>query len=176
MARTDAPVGLDRERHQDLTGRGHHVWWRRAALAVIAAMPILGLLNVFGQRTAVDSAHSPVASLLVNSPVHVRGGLIFTTEIVITPRQQLQDARLYLDDGWFAGMTINGIDPQPANESARGRWEVWDFGKIPAGVAYRVWISWQANATNVGRHPQNVALYDGGSQLMVIHRAITVFP
>jgi hypothetical protein len=103
MARTDAPVGLDRERHQDLTGRGHHVWWRRAALAVIAAVPILGLLNVFGQRTTVDSAHGPAASLLVNSPVHVRGGLIFTTEIVITPRQQLQDARLYLDDGWLAG-------------------------------------------------------------------------
>jgi hypothetical protein len=44
-----------------------------------------------------------------STPVHVRGGLIFTTEIVITPRQQLQDARLYLDDGWFAGMTVKGI-------------------------------------------------------------------
>jgi hypothetical protein len=32
------------------------------------------------------------ASLLINSPAHVRGGLVFTTEIVITPRQQLQDA------------------------------------------------------------------------------------
>src|SRR5205823_14223717 len=85
---------------------------------------------------------SPAASMLINSPAHVRGGLVFTTEIVITPRQQLQDARLYLDSGWFAGMTLNGIAPQPSTESAQGRGQVWDFGKVSAGVVYRVWISW----------------------------------
>jgi hypothetical protein len=121
MARADTPVGIDRARHQDLTGRGHHVWQRRAALVVIAVIPLLGLLNVFGQRTVSGGAQSPAASMLINSPAHVRGGLVFTTEIVITPRQQLQDARLYLDSGWFAGMTLNGIAPQPSTESAQGR-------------------------------------------------------
>jgi hypothetical protein len=29
----------------------------------------------------------------------VRGGLVFTTGIVITPRQPLNDARLYLGNG-----------------------------------------------------------------------------
>jgi hypothetical protein len=176
MVRVDAPVGLDRARHQDLAGRGHHVWWRRAVLVAVAAVPVLGLLNVFGQRAAVDSVSAPAASLLVNSPAHVRGGLMFTTEIVITPRQQLHDARLYLADGWFEGMTVNGIAPQPSSETAQGPWQIWDFGKIPAGVAYHVWISWQANPTNVGRHPQDVALYDGGVRLMTIHRALMVFP
>lgn len=112
----------------------------------------------------------------MNSPAHVRGRLLFTTEIAILPHQQLQDARLYLADGWFAGMTLNGLTPQPATESARGNWEVWDFGKLPAGVGFRIWIAWQANPTNVGRHSQDVALYDEGTQLMIIHRAITVFP
>jgi hypothetical protein len=176
MARMDAPVGIDRARHQDLAGRGHHVWQRRAALVVIAVIPLLGLLNVFGQHPVFDSVQSPAASMLINSPAHVRGGLVFTTVIVITPRRQLQDARLYLDDGWFEGMTLNGIAPQPSSESAQGRWQVWDFGKIPAGVAYRVWISWQTNPTNVGRHAQDVALYDGGTQIMTVHRALTVFP
>ena len=27
MAGTKSPVGIDRARHQDLTGRNHHVWW-----------------------------------------------------------------------------------------------------------------------------------------------------
>jgi hypothetical protein len=138
------------------------VWQRRAALVVvIAVIPLLGLLNAFGQRTVFDSAQSAAASMLINSPAHVRGGLVFTTEIVITPHQSLRDARLYLDNGWFEGMTLNGITPQPSSQSAQGRWQVWDFGKIGAGVAYRVWISWQTNPTTVGRRSQDVALYDG---------------
>jgi hypothetical protein len=176
MPRADIPVGIDRDRHQNLTGRGHHVWWRRVALVVFAAIPVLGLLDVFGQGASFARAQSPAASLLVNSPAHIRGGLIFTTEIVITPRQQLHDAQLYLGNGWFEGMTVNGVAPQSSNESAQGQWQVWDFGKIPAGEAYRVWISWQTNPTNLGRHSQDVALYGGGTQLMTVHRAVTVFP
>ena len=145
-------------------------------LVVVASVPVLGLLNVFGQHAEPVSYSSPMASLLINSPAHVRGGLIFTTEIVITPHRPLQDARLYLDGGWFKGMTFNGVAPQPSNDSAQGRWEVWDFGTLPAGVPYRVWISWQTNPTNLGQHPQAVELYDGGTKLMTVRRPITVFP
>jgi hypothetical protein len=55
----DAPVGIDRARHQDLAGRGHHVWQRRAALVVIAVIPLLGLLNVFGQRAVFRQYPEP---------------------------------------------------------------------------------------------------------------------
>jgi hypothetical protein len=176
MARTDNPVGIDRARHQDLVGRNRHVWWRRAALLVIAAVPVLGLLSVFGQHATSVTYRSPSASLLVNSPPHVRGGLIFTTEIVITPRLPLSDARLYLDNGWFQAMTLNGVAPQPSNESAQGRWQIWDFGKIPATTAFHLWISWQTNPTNLGPHSQAVALYNGGTWLMTVHRTMTVLP
>jgi hypothetical protein len=64
------------------------------------------------------------------------GGLIFTTEIVITPHRQLHDARLYLGNGWFEAMTLNGVAPQPSTESAQGRWQVWDFGQLPAATAF----------------------------------------
>jgi hypothetical protein len=176
MAHPDGPVGIDRARHQDLIGRNRHVWWRRAALLVIAAVPVLGLLSVFGQHATSVTYRSPAASLLVNSPPHVRGGLIFTTEVVITPRLSLSDARLYFDNGWFQAMTLNGVAPQPSNESAQGRWQVWDFGRITSGAAFHVWISWQTNPTDIGRHSQAVALYDGGTWLMTAHRTITVFP
>jgi hypothetical protein len=176
MARADLPVGIDRARHQDLTARNHHVWWRRSALVVIAAVPVLGLLNVFGQHATPVSYQSPAASLLINSPAHVRGGLVFTTEIVITPHQQLHDARLYLDNGWFQAMTFNAVAPQPSTESAQGRWQIWDFGRIPAGTVFPVWISWQTNPTNIGQHSQMVALYDGGTPLMTARHTLTVFP
>jgi hypothetical protein len=176
MARAEVPVGIDRPRHQDLAGRNRHVWWRRVALAVVAAVPVLGLLNVFGQHAAPVSYASPAASLLIDSPVHVRGGVIFTTEIVITPHRQLHDARLYLGNGWFEAMTLNGVAPQPSTESAQGPWQVWDFGQLPAATAFHLWISWQTNPTNIGRHPQTVALNDGGTHLMTVDRTLTVFP
>lgn len=176
MADADVPFGIDRARHQDLAGRNHHVWWRRVALMVVAALPLLGLLSVFGQRAGPETSQSPAAGLVINSPVHVRGGLVFTTEIVITPHRQLRDARLYLDNGWFEAMSLNGVAPQPASESARDGWQIWDFGRLAAGVAFSVWISWQTNPTNLGRHSQDVALYDGGTQLMIVHRAFSVFP
>jgi hypothetical protein len=176
MARADSPFGIDRARHQDLTGRNHHVWWRRGTIAVIAAIPVLALLNVFGQHSTPLTYQSPAASLLIDSPAHARGGLVFTTHIVITPHQPLRDAKLYLSNGWFQAMSLNGIAPQPSTQTAQGAWQVWDFGKIPAGTAFHVWISWQVNPTNIGRHSQPVALYDGGTLLMTAPHTLTVFP
>jgi hypothetical protein len=176
MARGESPFGIDRARHQDLTGRNYHVWVRRGALAVIAAVSVLALFNVFGQHATPVSYLSPAASLVIDSPAHVRGGLVFTTEIVITPRVPLQDAKLYLDNGWFKGMTFNAVATQPSTQTAQGRWQVWDFGKIPAATAFHVWISWQTNPTNIGRHSQAVALYDGGAKLMTAEHTLTVFP
>ena len=46
------PVGIDRARHYDLTGRSRHVWWRRIALCFITAIPVLALGNVFGQHAS----------------------------------------------------------------------------------------------------------------------------
>jgi hypothetical protein len=98
---------------------------------------------------------------------------VFTTEVVIVAQVRLRDARVYLDTGWFKGMTFNGVAPQPSSESARGDWTVWDYGDLPAATQLRLWISWQTNPTNIGRHAQDVALYDGGTQLMTAHRMIT---
>jgi hypothetical protein len=176
MAGSQMLVGIDRSRHQDLVGRGRYVWWRRGALVLIAALPVLGLLNVFGQHARPRTYRSSAVSLTIDSPARVRGGLVFTTEVVIVAQVRLHDARVYLDTGWFKGMTFNGVAPQPSSESARGDWTVWDYGDLPAATQLRLWISWQTNPTNIGRHAQDVALYDGGTQLMTAHRMITVFP
>lgn len=173
---SDIPVGIDHARHHELSGRGRQVWWRRAALLVIATVPVLALFDVFGQHTAPVAYQNRAASLQVDSPVHLRGELSFTTDIVITPHRQLKDARLYLDNGWFEAMTFNGAVPQPSDQSARGRWQVWDFGTIPAAAPFHIWVSWQVNPTNLGRHSQDVELYDGGTKLMAVQRTLTVFP
>lgn len=170
------PVGIDRARHYDLTGRSRHVWWRRVALCFITAIPVLALGNVFGQHASTQTTDGAAAQLAINSPAHLRGGLIFTTGITITPHAPLQDAQLYLSNGWFQAMTLNELEPTPGSQQARGNWQILDFGKLPVGTAFHVWLAWQVNPTNVGRHAQDVALYDGGTQLMIVHRTVTVFP
>jgi hypothetical protein len=73
-------------------------------------------------------------------------------------------------------MSLNGVAPQPTAQTARAGWQVWDYGTLPAGTPFDVWISWQTNPTNVGRHAQTVALYDGSRVLMTARRTVIVFP
>jgi hypothetical protein len=175
VSQSDLPFALDRERHIGLQKRGAHVWQRRVALTVVAIIPVLALIGVFGQRAVISTASSPAATLTVNSPAHVRGGLMFTTVVTVQARHPLRDMRLQFDRGWFEGMTFNGIAPQPSNESAQGGTVTYDYGSIPA-TAYSIWISWQTNPTNVGRHPQDVTVFDRNQPLTTVHRTLTVFP
>lgn len=73
----DLPDGLTVERNRDLRGRSEHVWIRRALLSLVAVLPILALLNVFGQRPTTTSAHGLTADLAVTAPARLRSGLIF---------------------------------------------------------------------------------------------------
>jgi hypothetical protein len=73
-------------------------------------------------------------------------------------------------------MTLNALQPDPGSQTARGNWQILDFGRLPADTAFHLWIAWQVNPTNAGRHNQDVALYDGGTPLMLVHRTLTVFP
>jgi len=175
MSDSDAPFGLDRAQHLLLEGRGRGVWARRGALLVVAVVPLLGLIDLFGQGAVVTGANASGASLTVDSPAHVRGGLIFTTEITVQARQQLHDMQLHFDRGWFEGMTFNGIAPQPANEDSQDGQVVYDYGSVQP-TTFKIWVSWQTNPTNVGNHRQNLSLYDGSQRLATVQRELTVFP
>jgi hypothetical protein len=61
------PDGLTLERDRDLGGRSGHVWYRRALLCLIAVLPVLALLNVFGKRPTTSSAHTFAADLEVTA-------------------------------------------------------------------------------------------------------------
>ena len=175
MSDPDAPFGLDRAQHLRLEGRGRAIWARRGALLVVAVVPLLGLLDLVGQGAVTTGASAASASLTVDSPSHVRGGLIFTTEITIQAHQPLHDMQLRFDPGWFTGMTFNGIAPQPTNEDSQDGQVIYDYGSVQP-TTFKIWVSWQTNPTNVGDHRQNLSLYDGSQRLATVQRELTVFP
>ena len=173
---TDAPDQIVLRRHRDLEGRRGGVWARIVLLVLIGVMLVAALFNVFGQRPTTSNAASPIAKLSVYAPDRIRGGLLYTARFHITARRELKRAYLILDPGWFEGMQINSINPQPISEASRNGKISLQLGHIPAGHSAIYFIEYQVNPTNVGHRSQNVELDDGGTPLFLIHRTITVFP
>jgi hypothetical protein len=172
----DNPDTLVLKRHRDLEGRGHHPAVRRTLLGLVAALCIAGLANLFGQRPSTSRAATPAAVLSVYSPSRVRGGLLYTARFHVTAHTDLRKATLVLDPGWFEGMQVNSIVPQPVAEGSRNGSVVYDLGHIAKGDSFILFVQFQVNPTNVGHRSQNVELDDGPHVISVIHRTITVFP
>src|SRR5947207_4705569 len=154
-------------------------WWilgRRILLALLSAVLIAGLLNVFGQRPHSTTAATPRASLKVYAPAHVRSGVAYAARFHITARNDIKDAFLVLDPGWAEGYTVNGLAPQPLTEASRNGRLAYGFGHIPGGQSLIFFMSLQVNPTNIGRRSQNVELDDGETPILTIHRNVTIFP
>jgi hypothetical protein len=171
-----APAGLTLTRHRDLGGRRWWIWVRRVLLALLTAVLVLALLDVFGQRPKGTTVDAPAASLKVYAPVHARSGVVYAARFHITAHRDIKDAYLVLDPGWAEGYTVNGLAPQPVTEASRNGRLAFGFGHIPAGQSLIFFVSLQVNPTNVGRHSQNVELDDGETPILTVHRKITIFP
>ena len=172
----EVPVEIDLSRHRDLEGRRWHAWVPRVLLAVIAALLVAALFNVFGQRPTTSRAADSAAILSVYSPDRVRGGLLYTARFHVTARKDLRKASLVLDPGWVEGMQINSINPQPVSEASQNGKIYLDLGHIPAGQSAIYFIEFQVNPTNVGHRSQDVRLDDTGRRLLTIERTITIYP
>src|SRR5262249_10503734 len=166
------------KRHRGLEGMGRGgIGVRRACLALIAAVALLGLANVFGQRPSTLTASVPAASISVYAPTAIRGGDFMEARFHITARRDLRHAILKLDPGWAEGMSMNTVEPSPVSQTRDDGRLAFDLGRIRAGHSFILFLQFQVNPTNVAWHrPQDVALVDGDRVLARIHRTITVFP
>jgi hypothetical protein len=177
MDRSDLPGRLDRDRHVELSGRHHQPWGRRAVLAVLGVMVLLGLLNVFGQHPVASQADTARATLRVKAPERLRGGLFYQGRIDVVARDRIGTPTLRLGPGFSEGMQINTIEPSPAAESSSaGRLEL-EFDPLHQGDHLTVWMQFEVNPTDAwGRREQSVTLLDGDQPLTAVQRKVTVFP
>jgi hypothetical protein len=167
---------LSRSRDLELEGRTYQVWIRRLILALMLAISVVAVLNVFGQRSSTSVAAAPAATLTVDAPERLRGGLIFEARIDIDAHRTLHRPRLVFDRGWSEGMTHNTTDPEPQDERSGDGRLVLGYAPIHPGGPFTVWTQWQVNPVNVGNRPQDVALYDGPTRIASVNRTVTVFP
>jgi len=72
-----APQTLTLETNRDRRNWWQSPWLRRVLLLVPAALIVLALLNVFGQRMVTESATAREATLSVTAPERARSGVIY---------------------------------------------------------------------------------------------------
>ena len=171
-----AELSLDLERHRDLKGREDHVWARRVTLMILGLISIFAVLNGFGQRASTATSTGAAAQLQVHSPERVRGGLLYQARITVKATQRIKRPRLVLDSGWFDGLTINTVQPDPSEHVNRNGRVGFLYDQLDPGKVLTVWIQYQVNPTTIGNQTQRVELDDGGTPLAQVERQLTVLP
>lgn len=172
----DSAKSLDRTLDLELRGRGHHALCRRLGLAVLGLIVAAALLNVFGQESTTTVAEGRKATLSVDAPPHLRGGLLFQARFEIEAKQRLAKPKLALSQGWLEAMTLNTTIPEPLSEVSGPGGLAMEFEPLSAGHTLVVWTDWQVNPTNVWRHSEDATLFDGPTRIASANRTATVFP
>ena len=183
------PDQLVLKRHRDLEGRERkqgqsdaaadrerQPWTRRVLLSLLTLVLVLGAANVFGQRPFTSTATAPAGTLEVYAPTRLRGGVFWMARFHVRAAREIEHATIVLDPGWLEQMHLNTLEPAPIGEASRDGRIALDFGRVPPGDSLLVFMQFQVNPTNVGRHSHDVELYDGETMLARIDRIVTIFP
>jgi hypothetical protein len=170
------PEGLTLDHHRDLVGRMRRPIIREVLLGILVVALVLGLLNVFGQVRAVDTAETETARFEVDAPTKLRGGLFFQARFTIEATNNLRDASLVLHPDWLEDITLNTVEPAPVGEASRDGWIALELGRVPAGERYVLYLQLQVNPTAVGVRSQDVEFYDGNRLLASFDRTLLIWP
>jgi hypothetical protein len=152
------------------------LWTRRVVMCLLAALVLVALIGLIGQRQSTSSATAPAATMRLTAPKTLRGGLFFQARVEVIAHDDLKFPSLVLDDGWLDGIQINSVTPQPPNENALNGRAQLGYGELPANHRLVVWFEFEVNPTNVSRHSFGIRLLDGNKPVARIDRTIRVLP
>lgn len=170
------PETLDRDAHIELSGRRLDVWSRRIGILIFTAFVFVGLANVFGQRPSSMSAATHTATLQLHAPGALRSGLIYEARFRIEAHRTLDSPKLVLEQGWFDAITLNSIEPDPAEQSERDGRIIYRYDAIPAGETLVVRLQLQVNPTAIGPRSQDVSLENDGDPIAHIDHDLFIYP
>ena len=170
------PPHLDLSRHRDPPRHPGGQIFRWVAVVVLCAFVVAALLNVFGQRQSKNTGTSSAATMSVSAPARVRGGLLYQLRVHVHALKPIQTPNVVLDEGWFQQTKVNAIEPQPSSESSQGGSVKLTYDSMKPGDTLVVWVYFQANPTNIGRHHTDVAFDDGSQRLIKVDRTQFNFP
>jgi hypothetical protein len=160
----DLPERLDREASVDLYGKNLEPRIRLAIILLFVGLSAAGLANVFGQRTGQTIVRGADADLEVEAPSASRGGLIYQVRFTVLAHRDLDKPALVLDPGWFDGLTINTLEPEPSAWEQRSGANALVYQSVRAGETLDARLQFQVNPTAVGFRDQGVSLQTRASR------------
>ena len=149
---------------------------RRTIIAVLCIVPVLALTGLLGQPSSTSRAAGPRATLELEAPESVRGGLLFQSRVQVHVLGRIQHPRLVLDTGWLEGVQVNSIEPQAQDESSRNGRLVLAYATWLPGERKTFWLQFQVDPTSVGHRAYGIELDDATTKLARIDRTLTVLP
>ncbi len=172
---TRPPDCISVEAHRDNKHRVER-WARWLFVAVVLAIALAALANVFGQRPSTHRVTAGGATLSVQGPGAIRGGLLFQGRFEVDADRTIRRPTLVLDEGWLDGITLNTTEPEPTETQSEDRGLAMEFGRLDAGRTLTVYLEFQVNPTTIGRRSQDVTLRDGATPIATVERTVTIFP
>ena len=146
-------------------------------MCLLAAIIVVALTNVVGQRARTAHATSQLARIDLRAPATVRPGLLFQTKITVSALEVLPHAQLVLSSGWIDGMTLNTIEPSASAEhSGPDGSVVFDLGTLQPGQPYVQYLDFQVNPTSLSRRDQQLTVLSNTQPVVTLQRTMTVVP
>jgi hypothetical protein len=145
-------------------------------MTLLLAVAVVALFGVFGQVTTTSTATGAAATLRLDAPETVRGGLFFQSRVDIRATRAIEHPRLVLANGWVEGMQFNSVEPGPVGEASRDGRVVMSYNKLAAGDRLTIWMQFEVDPTTTGRRSYDVALEDATTPVASVRRTLTILP
>jgi len=142
---------------------------RRAFLVALTAFIVLGLLNVWGVRTATTQASDGDHTLEVRYPRVARAGLPVAFEIAVTKRGGFDGSiAIAVDAGYLGLFDENAKRPEPAESTRADGREVWRFTP-PEGERFTASLDVRIEPSRRwGQHGRVWLLDEAGAEVLTV--------
>lgn len=152
--------------------------WRPWLILVFLGVPLLAALLGFlgGGGEATVRATSPQADMDVVTPRTLRSGNWFETRVVVTPRADIADLTIAIDQPLWRGMSIDTLVPDADKVEATGGSFAYSFGAVKAGERFVMKVDGQIQPRGLRELKGVVTLRDGDRPLATAPLSIWVLP
>ena len=165
---------------EDAKPAHQRIWDRHASpisILILGSLLLAAILGFAGgQPSPPHTADFGVARLTVKTPLIIRNGEFFETDVTLTAETPLDDAVIAVTPALWHDMTVNTMIPAPAEESFEDGYFHFSYGPLDAGERLHVKIDGQINPPLFAGTRGEIAVYDGDRRVGAMPLRIKVLP
>ena len=165
---------------EDAKPAHQRIWDRHASpisILILGSLLLAAILGFAGgQPSPPHTADFGVARLTVKTPLIIRNGEFFETDLTLTAETPLDDAVIAVTPALWHDLTVNTMIPAPAEESFEDGYFHFSYGPLGAGERLHVKIDGQINPPLFAGTRGEIALFDGDRRVGTMPLGIRVLP